>query len=184
MPKKGESVSEATRRQLRRAQTKYRTAYCGEIIEYFIAPRSEKGWKREIDVSGMVDGQFIDGKMPVYIPTLTGFCDYIGISLHTLYNWADTYEEFGDAYEEALQIKKDLIDSYALMGQINPNFAKYMLESWHPRERKKPKEPADSIGEGAEPSQSTQGADERSRSINVSISVNMPEEMREEGEKA
>jgi len=183
MPKKGEKLSEATKRQIRRAQTKYKPAYCGEIIEYFIAPKSDKGWKRELDVCLNVEGTLVDGKMPVYIPTLTGFCDYIGISLHTLYKWADTYEEFGDAYEEAMAIKREMIDSYALIGQVNPTFAKYMLESWKPHERKRPTEESGSSGEGAEASVSAAEAESKPSGINVNITVKLPDELSGEGEK-
>lgn len=182
MPQKGQSVSEATKRQIRRAQTKYKPAYCGELIEYFLAPKSSKGWRRELDVSKVVDGQIYDGKVPVYIPTLTGFCDYIGISLPTFYKWVDIYEEFGDAYEEAMESKRELLNSYALAGEVNPVFAKYMLESWNPHKRKRPIEERVEAQDGSEPPENAQEGAEKPAGINVSITVKLPKELTGDGE--
>ena len=181
MPRKGETMSDAAKRQLRRSMTKYKPALCGEIIDWFAAPRSADGWKSELFVRKLVEGQIYDGKVPVYIPTLTGFCDYIGISRQTLYKWVDTYPEFGDAYEEALEEKRDLINSYALAGEINPNFAKYMLESWHPRERRMP------AAEGAaETQQGAAGAQQEAKGsgmdISVGIEVKLPAKLPADGE--
>ena len=178
MPRKGEKCSEATKRSIRRAQSKYTTAMCGKIIDWFIAPKTEDGWRAYIDVCHVIEGDLIDGRMPVYIPTLTGFCDSVGVSLPTLYKWADTYEEFGDAYEEAMEIKRDLINTYALQGLVNPNFAKYMMESWRPRERKRPQLDAEGSSEQAE---SASEAREGSGGVNVLIKVQLPKALDEDG---
>ena len=178
MPRKGEKCSEATKRSIRRSQTKYRSSYCGEIIDWFIAPRAGNAWRAYIDVYRVVEGEVIDGKVPVFIPTLTGFCDYIGVSLPTLYKWIDTYEEFGDAYEEAMEIKREKINIYALQGEVNATFAKYMLESWHPRERKRPQTEAEGSSEQAE---SASEAREGSGGVNVLIKVQLPKALDEDG---
>lgn len=176
MPRKGEKCSEATKRSIRRSQTKYRSSYCGEIIDWFIAPRAGNAWRAYIDVYRVVEGEVIDGKVPVFIPTLTGFCDYIGVSLPTLYKWIDTYEEFADAYEEAMEIKREKINIYALQGEVNATFAKYMLESWHPRERKRPQTEAEGISEQAQSAaDSPQNAKGNGMDINFSLTIQSPE---------
>jgi len=137
MPKKGEKQSPATIRRIRRSLTTYNSSYCGDIIEWFVNPVDKSGkWNNEVLVRRMTDTGSVDALMPVYIPTLRDFADFIGVSIQTIYNWVDTYDEFADAYIEAMEAKQDLIYKYTIAGVINPNFAKYMLESWKPRQRK------------------------------------------------
>ena len=146
MPKKGQTMTEATKRLIRRSQTKYKETYCGELLDYFLVIRKNKKFREEIPVKQIVDGKVRNYSAPVYVPRLTGFCEAIGISLTTFYKWVDTYPDFRDAYEEAMEIKRETLQSYALIGVISPNFAKYMLESWKPHQTKEEKRD----GEGVE----------------------------------
>lgn len=107
---------------------KYKKEYAEMLIKYFTVPTFTTVWKRKYYTNGQVKEEepvVVAGKYP----TLEGFAISIGVTSRTLENWRDKYPSFGEAYEMALDMQKDILVVNSLGGQYNGNFAKFIASA-------------------------------------------------------
>lgn len=190
MAKKSEKISEATRLMIRRALTKYKPSYVGELIDYFMSPATvEPGqesdtsnninWKEYLPVYRYLTAEdgtniVISTEIPVLIPTKMGFCKRIGISLSTFYAWCQTYPEFRAAWIECREWQIELIENYATAGVINPSFAKYRIENYISGARQHPIEALPGTGDDKENNGDTGGSGDFRVTVTVLESPGTP----------
>ena len=107
---------------------KYKKEYAEMLIKYFTVPTFTTVWERRYYTNGQVKEEkpiIIAGKYP----TFEGFATSIGVTSRTLENWRDKYPSFGEAYERAVDMQKDILVVNSLGGQYNGNFAKFIASA-------------------------------------------------------
>lgn len=107
---------------------KYKKEYDEMLIKYFTVPTFTTVWERKYYTNGQIKEEkpiVIAGKYP----TFEGFAISIGVTSRTLENWRDKYPSFGEAYEKALDMQKDILVVNSLGGQYNGNFAKFIASA-------------------------------------------------------
>ena len=107
---------------------KYKKEYAEMLIKYFTVPTFTTVWERKYYTNGQIKEEkpiVIAGKYP----TFEGFAISIGVTSRTLENWRDNYPSFGEAYEKALDMQKNILVVNSLGGQYNGNFAKFIASA-------------------------------------------------------
>jgi len=66
-------------------------------------------------------------RVKVKLPSIEGLALYLGIHRSTVYEWADTYEEFSDILEKILAEQAQRLVNMGLSGDYNPTIAKLIL---------------------------------------------------------
>lgn len=102
------------------APSKYKAHYALELIKYF----SVKPYERvEKDSKTYAYKPY----EPSDYPSFAGFAIHIGVSRHTIRNWAEEYPEFGEAYQLAKDYQENWLLVNGLKGAIPPQFAQFIL---------------------------------------------------------
>lgn len=87
--------------------TKYKTRFCGDIIDFFDHPAK------------------LDSGKPVIFPTFQRFARSIGVCVDTLHQWREDHPEFSEAYKAAKEIQEAIWLENAMDGSYSQNFAKF-----------------------------------------------------------
>jgi hypothetical protein len=96
--------------------TKYKPEFCQQLIAYFdIEPWTETDGKRQAN----------------RLPTLNNFSKMIGVGISTVYDWIDKdhashQPKFSDAFQRALDCRKDFLVENGLQGLHNAAYAKFV----------------------------------------------------------
>lgn len=68
-----------------------------------------------------------DHEKVVTPPNMAQLAGRLGVSRKTIYNWANSHEEFLHIVEQILAIQEDMLLDRGLVGQYNASIAKLML---------------------------------------------------------
>lgn len=104
--------------------TKYKPAYCKEIVAYF-QTAADAPTRELAPVVTTTDGEKPSVKTETRricaeLPTLEGFAGSIGVASFTLRQWAEKHEEFRVAYARAQDIQFRLLTDRGLTRQYDP----------------------------------------------------------------
>lgn len=110
--------------------SKYKTEYCNLVNDYL-----KENQDQEIKVLKQANGdkgyEIYDTKIKVKLPTINGFSLFINIPRRTLYDWAETHEEFSHSLEKIVKEQEKRLLECGLSGDYNPTIAKLILSSNH-----------------------------------------------------
>jgi hypothetical protein len=106
--------------------TKYKTAYCSQIIDYFTQPLyTERVKSRVTTKSGNVTEHLeLLGNPPKWFGA---FAYSIGVTQATLLSWTKTNPDFLSAYTRAKELQAEHIRALANMNIYNSNFAQFTM---------------------------------------------------------
>lgn len=96
-------------RPARVGENKYKPIYCRKLWEYFMT---------------------YDGKG---IPQMSEFARTIPVTVKTLRNWRNIYEEFALVYEACMDYQAELLTNGGLTGAMNPRMVQFELSANHKR---------------------------------------------------
>lgn len=87
--------------------TKYKKAYCQEMVEYFDLPAKDKAGKATL------------------FPTFQRFARSIGVDMSTLTAWREEHPEFSIAYNQAKELQESIWIQNGMDGSYSAQFAKF-----------------------------------------------------------
>jgi hypothetical protein len=105
--------------------TKYTNACPAALVTFFSEAAHLKA-----DRNGVVSVPVLKETF-TRMPTVTGFAQSIGVSVRTVYNWADQYPEFKEALEWANSISADMLLQLSLNNVYSPSMAQFTLKVNH-----------------------------------------------------
>lgn len=105
-------MTDETKQKISLSKLKYKHKYCKEIMQYFYdaVNTREKG-------------------IIVKIPSYVGFALQIGVSVRTLQNWRNEWEDFKEACQWCDEILKEAIIGDCLGFKMHASFGKFLLSS-------------------------------------------------------
>lgn len=108
--------------------SKYKSAYCKKVDEYLSLNQDEA--HRLIKSEGVQSTSY-ENKIKVNLPTVEGFCTFIGVPKETAYRWRDRHEDFRCSLAKVVKEQKRRLLENGLSGDYNPTIAKLILSSNH-----------------------------------------------------
>lgn len=104
--------------------TKYKEAYCKEIINYFSIEHAEEVEISHINTKGekWTQNEFRANALP----TIEGFCAKIGVDDQTIIEWTLKHKDFFAAYTQAKQLQKDMLLDNGLTKRYDGQFSKFV----------------------------------------------------------
>ena len=91
--------------------TDYKEEYCSNVVDYLKTT----------------------GREQTTLPTIEGFCLYIGVPRRTVYEWRDKHEEFSHTLDLILTVQKEQLTNDGIYGgkEVNATIVKLMLQNNH-----------------------------------------------------
>lgn len=106
-------MTEETKEKIAISKLKYKKRYCQDVLQYFCESLTKRNSK------GILER----------IPSYSEFAVKIHVSVRTLQNWKNEYEEFKEACDMCDALLQDVIVGDSLGFKMNGNFAKFLLSS-------------------------------------------------------
>lgn len=101
--------------------SKYKKEYCQEIINYFFIKPYRKEKIKKVKKDGSIEEIEID--VANDLPLFSGFATEIGVNRETLRLWSEKFQEFGEAYQQAKELQRNILITNGLRGLYNTTFA-------------------------------------------------------------
>ena len=109
---------------------RYKNEYATELVRFFSEPPTRVDYIKRYDKQGnLIEEEPIE--LAAVYPTFEAFAIKIGVTVRTLENWRDSYKLFGEAYERAQAIQKNMLIVNGLGGRYNSSFAKFIAVNHH-----------------------------------------------------
>lgn len=108
--------------------TKFDRAFIQAAYDYIASCQDEvdEFWKTRGEKSDSYDRI-----IKVKLPTIEGFATHLRVAVKTLYNWAETDNDFLQALEDIKTAQRERLLEKGLSGDYNPTIAKLILSSNH-----------------------------------------------------
>lgn len=104
--------------------TKYKPEYCDRIIEHFTVQPQQTVYKRTFHPDGSVKSEE-PVVLPEQFPTFQKFAAEIEVSVPTLLEWVQEYEEFSNSYARAKQLQEHIWLVNGMGNLYNSQFAQF-----------------------------------------------------------
>jgi hypothetical protein len=96
------------------------------VVQYF---RDKYDQMEEVREHLTKTGQIQQIKKSISPPSLAGYAAEQNLSVDTIFDWAQKYEEFGNAVQVAKSIQQHMLVELTLQGAYNPHFAQFVLKN-------------------------------------------------------
>lgn len=103
--------------------TKYTEDMPKIMLEWFDRPLDQI---KKVEVATPKGIQVLNEERPNRLPTVEGFCRFLGIHKDTLHEWRKKHKLFADALRKCKAIQMEHLIQHTLEGSYNANFAKFL----------------------------------------------------------
>ena len=109
------------------APTRYKERYCEDIITFFDVEHMQTIVKTKTTK----DGEIVtwEETVPNKIPMFERFAFNCGVDTDTLRKWTKAHPEFGGPYKIAKELQKEMVNSLAVAGYLNPTYTQFFAKN-------------------------------------------------------
>lgn len=108
--------------------TTYDPIYISKVDEYLAIKQDED---YQVTTFAGTNGDKVENKLRVKLPTVEGFALFIGCNKTSLYEWEKIHPDFSNALDKIRQEQKERLLDKGLSGDYNSTIAKLILSSNH-----------------------------------------------------